>query len=70
MSPVVRVNFKEINDGDATAPSKRLKSLYLAYDKPAFGPRIAQRIGLDTLRRECPHFHAWVSELEALAERA
>lgn len=68
-----RSQFKtpeEINDGDTTTPSKRLKRLYPAYDKPAFGPRIAQRIGLDTLRRECPHFHAWVSGLEALAEGA
>jgi hypothetical protein len=61
---------EEIDDGDTTAPSKRLKSLYPAYDKPAFGPRIAQRIGLDTLRRECPHLHEWVSGLEALAEQA
>ena len=61
---------EEINDGETTAPSKRLKSLYPGYDKVTYGPRIAQRIGLDTLRQECPHFDDWVSKLETLAGRA
>ena len=49
----IRVQFKtpeEINDGETTAPSKRLQSLYPSYDKILFGPLIAQRIGLDKLR--------------------
>ena len=58
---------EEIDDGRETAPSKRLKHLYPGYDKVAFGVRIAQRIGLDAIRRECPHFDEWVSKLEALA---
>jgi hypothetical protein len=65
----VRAKFptpEEIDDGEATAPSKRLESLYPGYDKVSFGVRIAQRIGLDTIRRECPHFNEWVSKLEAL----
>lgn len=68
----VRSQFKtpeEINDGDTTAPSKRLKSLYPGYDKPAFGPRIAQRIGLGTLRQECPHLHEWMLKLEMLTQQ-
>ncbi|MEA3342306.1 MAG: DUF4276 family protein [Chloroflexota bacterium] len=69
----IRTQFRtpeEINDGETTAPSKRLKSLYPGYDKVTYGPRIAQRIGLDTLRQECPHFDDWVSKLETLAGRA
>ncbi len=57
-----------INDGESTAPSKRVLKLYPGYDKRAFGPRIAARIGLATMRRECPHFNAWLLRLEALKE--
>lgn len=57
---------EEINDGETTAPSKRLRSLYAGYDKVVSGPLIAKRIGLDTLKRECPHFREWISRLEAL----
>lgn len=66
----IRAQFttpEEIDDGEQTAPSKRLKSLYPAYEKVLFGSRIAQGIGLDTLRRECPHFNEWLSKLESLA---
>jgi len=65
----VRAQFttpEVIDDGEATAPSKRLKRLYPGYDKVTFGLRIAQRIGLHTLRRECPHFAAWLTRLEGL----
>lgn len=68
----VRTQFQtpeEIDDGETTAPSKRLKSLYPSYDKVSFGVRIAQRIGLDAIRRECPHFNEWVSKLEALVSQ-
>jgi hypothetical protein len=67
----IRAQFKNpetINDGETTAPSKRLQQLYAGYDKVLFGPLIAQHIGLDTLRQACPHFHEWVSKLEALSE--
>lgn len=63
----IRAQFRtpeEINDDENTAPSKRLTALYPAYDKVAFGPRIAQRIGLNILRQECPHFNEWLSRLE------
>jgi hypothetical protein len=42
------------------------KALYPGYDKTGFGPRIAQRIGLETLRKECRHFNEWLKKLEAL----
>jgi len=67
----IRAQFKtpeEINDGETTAPSKRLQSLYPSYEKVLFGPLIAKRIGLDRLRQECPHFRDWMSKLEALVQ--
>ena len=66
----VRAQFttpEVIDDGEATAPSKRLKRLYPGYDKVTFGPRIAQRIGLHTLRQECSHFDTWLTRLEGLS---
>jgi len=57
---------EEIDDGQDTAPSKRLADLYSNYDKVSFGLRIAARIGLDVIRRECPHFSQWLGKLESL----
>lgn len=56
-----------INDGPTTAPSKRLRALYPAYNKVVFGPLIADTIGLPAIRAACPHFHAWLCRIEALA---
>jgi hypothetical protein len=62
---------EEINDGQATAPSKRLIREVPAYKylKSIAGPAIAARIGLATLRNGCPHFNEWVARLEHLADR-
>jgi hypothetical protein len=57
---------EHIDDGENTAPSKRLKQLYPDYDKPASSPRILNQIGVETLRRECLHFSEWIARLEAL----
>src|SRR5205085_160028 len=68
----IRKQFKtpeEINDGLATAPSKRLIGLYPAYNKVVFGVLIAKRIGLELMRRECPHFHEWLLTLESLGQQ-
>lgn len=56
-----------INDGENTAPSKRLGALYPYYDKVLHGSLISEAIGLNKLRQECPHFDQWVSRLEHLA---
>lgn len=58
---------EEINDGEETAPSKRLLGIYESYEKPTDGSRIAQRTGLDVIRRECQHFNDWLICLEGLA---
>jgi hypothetical protein len=58
---------EKINEGVHTAPSKRVKSLFPAYQKTLHGPLIIDRIGLDQVRQSCPHFHEWVEELEGLS---
>ena len=58
---------EDINDDVNTAPSKRVLRLYPSYRKPLDGTRAAKAVGIDTMRRECPHFRDWVERLEALA---
>ena len=48
---------EEIDDSPTdTAPSKRIENLMPAYQKPTMGVQAAQNIGLEAIRRECPHF--------------
>lgn len=60
---------ENINDSKLTAPSKRLEQLRSGYQckKRDNNIRIAQAIGLATMRRHCPLFDAWVRRLENLA---
>ena len=32
--------------------------------KPEAGPRVAEPMLLDVIRHKCPHFNAWLSQLE------
>lgn len=59
---------ESVNDGEFTAPSKRIIRHVPEYRprKASAGPEAAAKIGLVTLRRSCPHFHAWLCRLENL----
>lgn len=58
-----------INDGPETAPSKRIIQHLpdYAHAKVTEGSGVATLIGLDTIRQKCPHFNAWLTQLEGLA---
>jgi hypothetical protein len=58
-----------IDDGAATAPSKRIIEEIPEYEfrKSSAGPIIAAKIGLPLLRQKCPHFQKWLERLEVLA---
>jgi hypothetical protein len=56
---------EEINDSPDTAPSKQVESLIPGYQKPFFGTLAVLEIGLDAIRRECPHFREWLERLGA-----
>jgi hypothetical protein len=60
---------EEIDDGEETAPSKRIIREIPEYKfrKASAGPIVAGKIGLAVLRQKCPHFHAWLGKLESLA---
>ena len=57
-----------IDDGPYTAPSKRIIEKLPDYKgaKSIVGPLVAEWIGLDTIRRKCPHFASWLLRLETL----
>jgi hypothetical protein len=57
---------EDINDDPNTAPSKRIVDIFPAYQKALYGPLVAKRIGLETLRRECNHFNDWLTWLEGI----
>jgi hypothetical protein len=56
---------EEIDDSPITAPSKRVEKLVEGYEKPLLGALAILEIGLDVIRAECPHFHEWLSRVEA-----
>jgi hypothetical protein len=57
-----------INDGLETAPSKRIIAQFPDYGraKSTFGPQLAERIGLQSIRGRCIHFEEWLFKLEFL----
>ncbi len=60
-------NPEEINDSPHTAPSKRILAAIPAYKKTLHGPMIAEEIGIDAMRNQCPHFDEWIKSIELLA---
>jgi hypothetical protein len=58
---------EDINDNPATAPSKRVLQAYGSYRKVIHGTIAARGIGIEAMRRECPHFRDWIERLEVLA---
>ena len=61
----VNNNPELINDGQTTAPSKRILTQISDYHKPS-GFLTVEKIGLDAIRSKCPHFDEWLKKLEEL----
>ena len=59
-------NPEEINDDPAKTPAKRLEALKNGYRKVAMGKTVSEAIGIQTIRRQCPHFNNWLTKLEYL----
>jgi hypothetical protein len=57
-----------INDGQNTAPSRRIAKVFSDYPdaKPRAPVAIATMIDLAAVRPKCPHFDAWLTTLENL----
>ena len=61
-------NPERINNSRDTAPSKRIFTIIPEYRKVADGIIIAERIGIEKMREECPHFNKWVENLLVKSE--
>jgi hypothetical protein len=63
------ISPEHINSGVNTAPSKRIISIcnkYMKYNKVAYGVAIANKIGLDKIRKECVFFDQWLKTIESI----
>ncbi len=58
-------NPEELNDGENTAPSKRLARLIPGFDKnkPLYGGLIAQENNIESILARCTRFQAWIETL-------
>jgi hypothetical protein len=59
---------EDINDEPLTSPSKRILQVYPGYRKVIDGTIAARGVGIEAMRRECPHFRRWIVQLKALSE--
>ena len=60
---------EEINDDYDTCPSRRIKQHIENYVKTVDGIIAARKIGLEKMRRECPHFNEWITKLEDIGNQ-
>ena len=60
---------EEINDNYDTCPSRRIKQYIANYVKTVDGIIAARKIGLTTMRQECPHFNEWITKLENIGNQ-
>lgn len=56
-------NPEYINNSVSTAPSKRILQLIPYYSKVSHGSMLAKEIGIEVMRRECPHFDKWIQDI-------
>ncbi len=56
-----------VDDGPNTSPSKRIMRHRPGYLKTSDGPTILADIGLPLIRTACPHFDAWLVQVEDAA---
>jgi hypothetical protein len=62
---------EQINDGEETAPSKRIIKEIPEYEgmKTSAGPLVTEKIGLANIRHKCNHFNQWLEKLEKLGQQ-
>ena len=59
-------NPEDINDGEHSAPSKRLKSIVPSYSKRIHGIQVARKTGIRKISDECRQFRKWLNWMERL----
>ncbi len=66
LAEVAGVPPEDVDDGEESAPSKRLQSALSGYKKLVHGPLVLESTGLAAIRASCPRFNGWVTRLERL----
>ena len=67
----VRCSFETPEDIDRNdPPARRIKEAIPRYHKRLHGPLLAEAIGLEPMRSECPRFGKWLSTVESLGSGA
>jgi hypothetical protein len=56
---------EKINDSPSTSPSNRILRIARGYVKTVDGINAAERIGISSMRTQCPHFGSWLTQLES-----
>ncbi len=62
-------NPEYIDHGRDTAPSKRILQLIPSYAKVRYGTELSEYIGIERMRKECPHFDRWIREIAETPEK-
>ena len=60
-------NTEKIDGNPHRAPSKRIIKEFEPfhhYDKPKTGLLVTGNVGIDGLKKKCPHFKEWIEKLE------
>lgn len=60
----IQANPEMINDGEETAPSKRIINCIDCFDKANMGVDVLAKIGVKDIARKCRHFAEWIRDIE------
>ena len=61
----VQSNPELINDGEETAPSKRILNCINCFDKANVGVDVLEKIGIERIAGKCSHFAEWIKRIES-----
>lgn len=54
---------EDVNNDRSTAPSKRLEKALGKYNKIKSGVTVTSRVGIDNIKKSCPHFNNWIEKI-------
>lgn len=66
LEEIMEIYTEPENINTTNAPSFYLKNLYPGYRKVAEGVPVAEKIGLEIMRKKCRHFDFWIENLEEI----
>ncbi|OPC25360.1 hypothetical protein BAX95_00155 [Elizabethkingia meningoseptica] len=66
LAAICALDPETVNNGKATAPSKRLEANIPNYNKVSDGVELCKLIGLNNIRAKCPRFNIWITKLESI----